>query len=393
VLEELASADPRVRRAAVLLLANLQEDEKAQAGLAGALADLSPEVQFSAESVLSSLGDAAIETVLPQLRSERERAVEAALRVVAASGSPRWRELLSGELHHRVRRLWYHELAVQHLPQSDDLGARFLRTAHQDAAQRNRRFAFRILGLLDSPGIIGRVEKALRFGGGRARADALEVLSNLGDRESSRLLVVMHEEGSWEERYRTVADLLDLPEDFQHLAVDSLRDEVGWIRLGARAIGGAPGVAPEEAEKMERLLALKQVPLFATLSLDQLEAVHQITREATYLAGETIVREGDPGGELYLLLEGTVQAWQSFGTQRARCLNTISAISYFGEMAILDDEPRSATVVAVDRARLLSLDGRSLKELIHQMPEISFEIFRELTSRVRAAEKRLTERT
>ncbi len=391
VLEELASPDPRVRRAAVLLLANLQKDE-AQTGLSAALADLAPEVQFAAESVLSSLGDAAIETVLPQLRSERERAVEAALRVVAASGAQRWRELLSDELHHRVRRLWYHQIGLQHLPQADSLGARFLRAAHEDAARRNRRFAFRILGLLDSPGIIGRVEKALRFGGGRARADALEVLSNLGDRESSRLLVVMHEDGSLEERYRSVADLLDLPGDFQQVVVDSLRDEVGWIRLGARAIGGAPGVAPEEAERMERLLALKQVPLFATLSLDQLEAVHQITREVSYLSGETIVREGDPGGELYLLLEGTVQAWQSYGTPRARCLNTISAISYFGEMAILDDEPRSATVVVVERARLLSLDGRSLKELIHQMPEISFEIFRELTSRVRAAEKRLTER-
>lgn len=143
---------------------------------------------------------------------------------------------------------------------------------------------------------------------------------------------------------------------------------------------------------MERLLALRQVPLFATLSLDQLEAVHQITREATYLKGEVIVREGDPGGELYLLLEGTVEAWKAFGTPQARRLNTIPAVSSFGEMAILDDEPRSATVVALERARLLSLDGRSLKELIHQMPDISFEIFRELTSRVRAAEKRLAER-
>jgi signal-transduction protein with cAMP-binding, CBS, and nucleotidyltransferase domain len=202
----------------------------------------------------------------------------------------------------------------------------------------------------------------------------------------------MHEEGSLEERYRSVAKLLDVPENPEELALASLRDEVGWIRLGARAIGGASGLAPNEEEKMERLLALKQVPLFATLSLDQLEAVHQITREVTYLAGQTIVREGDPGGELYLLLEGTVQAWKDHGTPRASCLNTISAISYFGEMAILDDEPRSATVVALDRARLLSLDGRSLKELVHQMPEIAFEIFQELTSRVRAAEKRLADR-
>jgi hypothetical protein len=391
VLLELSSPDARIRRAAVLLLANLP-DEKAQAGLAGALADRAPEVHFTAESVLSSLGDAAIDSVLPQLRSEHERAVEAALRVVAASGAQRTRELLTSELHHRVCRLWHHRVGLQHLPQDDTPGARFLRAAHQDAARRNRRFAFRILGLLENPAIIGRVEKALQFGGGRARADALEVLSNLGDRESSRLLVVMHEEGPLEERYRSVARLLEVPATPQELAEASRRDEVGWIRLGARAIGGASSLAPDEEEKMERLLALKQVPLFATLSLDQLEAVHQITRETTYLAGEVIVREGEAGGELYLLLEGTVQAWKNHGTPRASCLNTISAISYFGEMAILDDEPRSATVVAVGRARLLSLEGRSLKELIHQMPEIAFEIFRELTSRVRAAEKRLADR-
>ena len=257
MLEELASPDPRVRRAAVLLLANLQEEEKAQAGLAGALADLAPEVQFTAESVLSSLGDAAIETVLPQLRSERERAVEAALRVVAASGAQRWRELLSGELHHRVRRLWYHEVGLQHLPQDGSLGARFLRAAHEDAARRNRRFAFRILGLLDSPRIIGRVEKALRFGGGRARADALEVLSNLGDRESSQLLVVMHEEGSLEERYRSVADLLDLPGDFQDAGrrlaprrggLDPARSTGYRWRAGRRAGGGREDGTPARAQ-------------------------------------------------------------------------------------------------------------------------------------------------
>jgi CRP/FNR family cyclic AMP-dependent transcriptional regulator len=142
---------------------------------------------------------------------------------------------------------------------------------------------------------------------------------------------------------------------------------------------------------MERLLALRQVPLFATLSLDQLEAVHQITREITFLSGEVIMREGDPGGELYLLLEGRVSVWKNHGTPRETQLSTLEAVTYFGEMAILDDEPRSATVIAVDRCRLLSLDGRSLKDLVHQMPEIAFEIFRVLTGRVRAAERRMTE--
>jgi hypothetical protein len=100
---------------------------------------------------------------------------------------------------------------------------------------------------------------------------------NLGDRESARLVACTRRAA--EEQYRSVAKLLDVPGTPEELAQASLRDEVGWIRLGARAIGGAPGVAPDEETKMERLLALKQVPLFASLSLDQLEAVHQITRE------------------------------------------------------------------------------------------------------------------
>ena len=70
-------------------------------------------------------------------------------------------------------------------------------------------------------------------------------------------------------------------------------------------------------------------------------------------------------------------------------LSTMQAVSYIGEMATLDDEPRSATVVAADASRLLRLEGSSLKELILQMPEISFEIFRILTARVRVAEERL----
>ena len=55
---------------------------------------------------------------------------------------------------------------------------------------------------------------------------------------------------------------------------------------------------------MERLLALKEIPLFKNLSLDQLEAVHQITKEVEYLPGEVILKQGERGDELYLLIAG-----------------------------------------------------------------------------------------
>ena len=64
-------------------------------------------------------------------------------------------------------------------------------------------------------------------------------------------------------------------------------------------------------------------------------------------------------------------------------------MNYFGEMAILDGAPRSATVVAGTDARLLKLNGERLNELILQTPEIAFELFRVLTQRIRTAEERL----
>jgi CRP-like cAMP-binding protein len=140
---------------------------------------------------------------------------------------------------------------------------------------------------------------------------------------------------------------------------------------------------------MERLLALKRVPLFANLTLDQLEAIHQLASEVTFLPNEVVMREGEPGNELYVLLEGVVDVYLGWETPQQSRLGEIRAVNYMGEMAILDNEPRSATLVAVEHSRMLSFEGDSLKDLILQMPEISFEIFRVLTQRVRVAERRL----
>jgi len=101
-----------------------------------------------------------------------------------------------------------------------------------------------------------------------------------------------------------------------------------------------------------------------------------------------VVREGEPGSQLYLVLEGVVEVYIDHGLPTERLVNTLAAVSSFGEMAVLDDETRTATIVVSKDARLASLAGDRLKELILAMPEISFEIFRELIARVRSAERR-----
>ena len=99
------------------------------------------------------------------------------------------------------------------------------------------------------------------------------------------------------------------------------------------------------------------------------------------------MHEGETGHELFLVLEGSLDVYLSYGSPEERLANTIETFDYFGEMAVLDGEPRSATIVTRERCRLLVLAGDSLKALIQQMPEISFEIFRILTARVRELER------
>ena len=144
---------------------------------------------------------------------------------------------------------------------------------------------------------------------------------------------------------------------------------------------------------MDRLLLLRRVPLFARLTLDQLEAINVIISEAHYVDGEVICSEGDLGDDLYVLAEGEVDIFRNFGTDRQIRLGGQSPVSCFGEIAVLSNTPRSATVVATRKARLLRLQGTRLKELVMQMPEISFDFFQVLTDRVRAADQRFEDAT
>lgn len=72
---------------------------------------------------------------------------------------------------------------------------------------------------------------------------------------------------------------------------------------------------------MQRLLASHEVPLFSELSLDRLEAIHQLMHESQYLRGACVVREGDPGNDLYVVIEGELESFKVL-TSRVRAAET-----------------------------------------------------------------------
>jgi hypothetical protein len=384
----LDAEDAGVRRAALRAYAQWP-GRKPHDRIASALRDPAADVRGCAVEALTAAGAAGVEAAVPFLGDESETTAGAAFEVVAGGNHPRRRRFLSSALRQRVGRAWQALVGIEFLA-DDEPAARFLRLAVADGLVRERRVAFRALELLESPRVVRRVDRALRFGSARSRGDALEILSNLGDRAAARLLVLMHEPGPIDERAAGIAAEVALPKSRAAFLAEAGRSQDRWIRMavaaGERPVGETPG--PESAV-MERLLALKRVPLFENLSLDQLEAVLRLAGDATFLPDEVIVRQGDRGGELYLVLEGVVEAWLDHGGTNPQLLSTMPAGSYFGEIAILDDEPRSATVVAREPAQLLTLDGDSLKALLLQMPEIAFELLRVMTARVRASERRL----
>ena len=391
IARALEAADARVRCAA-LRAAGRDPGSVGRDQIARALRDPAAEVRELAVAALAGSGEAGVEAALPYLDDASESSASAALMAVASGEHPRRKHFLVSELYRRAALAWFGIVGASHLLPADAPAKRLLHAAAADAMVRHRRLAFRTLELLEGTRVVRRVERTLRFGGPRSRSDALEVLSNLGDRAAARLLVLMHEPGPLEERLAALGPTVAVPATRAAFLVDARRSDDRWMRIAIAAadahVGDTPGA---DSTLMERLLALKSVPLFESLTLDQLDAVLRLARDTAFLPGEVIVREGDAGGELYLLLEGSAEAWLDYGGPRSRRLSTIEAGGYFGEMAILDDEPRSATVVARDPVRLLALDGESLKALVLQMPEIAFELLRVMTARVRASERQLLE--
>jgi CRP/FNR family cyclic AMP-dependent transcriptional regulator len=131
--------------------------------------------------------------------------------------------------------------------------------------------------------------------------------------------------------------------------------------------------------------ALANVDLFSGLSPKELRFVVATAREAKFDEGTTITSQGEKGGRFYLILEGEVDVLIDGCSQ-----NRMVAGEYFGEMSLLDGEPRAATVVAATPLRLLGLASFNFKPLLREHHSIAEKLLVTLSRRVRAAERNVT---
>src|SRR5881396_2781061 len=116
---------------------------------------------------------------------------------------------------------------------------------------------------------------------------------------------------------------------------------------------------------LDRIQFLKTVPFFDRLSNRQLKSVSDIMFERKYEANESIFEEGQPGAALFLILVGKI-AIEICRETSTTCLAVLDRGAFFGEMALLDETPRSDTARALERTRTLALYRNDLNELVHR---------------------------
>lgn len=127
------------------------------------------------------------------------------------------------------------------------------------------------------------------------------------------------------------------------------------------------------------LEVLAGVSLFTGLPERHLRKIRQAMTEYAYEPGATIVREGDPGQILFVIVEGRVRV-----TRGRRTIARLDAGDVFGEIAVLDERPRTASVVAATAVRCLLLHRRDLRTMALADPQLAWNLLVEVAGRLRA---------
>jgi CRP/FNR family cyclic AMP-dependent transcriptional regulator len=134
---------------------------------------------------------------------------------------------------------------------------------------------------------------------------------------------------------------------------------------------------------------LKSVPLFAAFSDDQLRALAPVVMRRTASRGSVIMAEGDRVDSLYVVVAGRLKVMMGEADGKEVILDILGPGEIFGEMALIDDGPRSASVVAIEPCELLLVTRRDFRKCIVENYDAAMAVMRVLVRRLRAADRKI----
>jgi len=290
----------------------------------------------------------------------------------------------------------------------------------------------RVMALQDRSGRIKLVVRGILSADKLQRANSIEALDNAMDRSLSRLLIPLLDDTSRAQKIYRLKKHLALPG-----FIDSDSGILSWFaekkdnlsvalvlalmmeqqrgdfpqqlirKLNAlgdphildltkavalRQTGAASAEEPPmdtEVALSDKILLLKKIDIFEGLSVAELSAVGSVTEQVFHKAQEIVIRAGEIGETMFLILDGEVSVHIPDQTGGEIEVDRIRSGDYFGEMALFENIPRTATVRTQTRTRLLVLHKQEFNEIVREYPQIALEICKVLSARIRKLHGRI----
>jgi HEAT repeat protein len=278
----------------------------------------------------------------------------------------------------------------------------------------------KILEILLHQRVVISIEKALITKNPRLISNALELFENLWDKKQVRSLVHLLHSSSEEEDLEMAKGFTgrDVPEIREIINVHLRPENPRWNICAAlmllqesRALGNDQEVPDtslflnhmdplvrEASESVfgniadatgnrnmltsiEKVIYLKSAPLFKSLKMDELKVIADISKERDYAPDEGIIEKGEAGHTMFIIADGDVEIF--LPGKPPRRLTVMKKNDFFGEMALFGADVRSASAKALTQVKLLCIERDHFINLIYEKPDISIEIIKVLSDRIR----------
>jgi hypothetical protein len=350
--------------------------------LADGLASPDGDVRRLAAEAMAAQSPEALVLTLPLLLS-RDETSAAAVEALVRSGNPELFRHARGHLEaqlsngvHLARMSARVAGAMRHVDGEVAVGYALLRIGLDDYVRSAAASALAAMRALHGKRGFATVERGLASGQPQARVEALETLINFGPGWLAGPLARLLEPESFD---------LVMTRPLSRTELESLASHSDrWVRETAEA--ALQGLN----EQMKELIALKQVPLFSTLTLEQLASIDRLMVTRHYVKGESIFRKGEVGSELLVVVEGEIRIHLDHAGNEVT-LATQGAGAVVGEMSVFDEQPRSASAQATRDTTVRVLRRDRLQAIVHEHPEILLEVVKNLSQRLRSMNEQLEE--
>ena len=401
LLNALEDSSAPIRRAAVFALANLKDISVSKALIAH-LDDPDEAVRKAAAEALRQRGDESRKLVLEMFETD-DPAVDSALDALAP-GNPESLGPLRQFAGREIIRARTLRNQFASLPATGRF-ILFLRDRLRIQALICEGRVIKTIGLFGDMQTMELVRKSMHGSNAENRAAALEALDTIGDKQLAKNIVSLLEEEPVHSNPSTVIETLLKSADpwLRTLAVCAipelnLREFIPALHelksdphellqeAALKSLSQLGEVKPMDTLKtvsiFERILLLREIPIFGDLSPEDLKSVAEIVREEWYPQNTDIFHQGDEGNMMFVIVEGLVQVVRNMDGQD-QILAERGPGDFVGEMAIIESAPRSATLHTQSEVRVLAIDDETFKGILRERPNVSFAVLRSISRRLR----------